>query len=393
LDERAHALATLALSVSDAAFMAWQEVDEPSDGDDQAEREADVQALLGEGLADIIPMMFDEARRLSPIPSDAARLLVTSLISTLEHTTPALETQRAILDLFEIQVPYLQGADRDETLGRLAESVWVFAEPDAQRRVLNMVQHRLPGAAPSEDRLAHVGADGRSHILLGILNSLHSIADEGLRRESLSLLANQLAPDRARALPVYRLQQLLIRMVERDPGAHDADRMLTIALDALDVLPGLHLVGPLEAMARREAGPLDEALAERMREARLRLSPRLPLTFMPTEAPLLDALSPENEARVLVARMNEARGAGPHERQATFAMVTRRVAARAAGPAHEWQAIRQMARALPPDTAGALAHQLDAHLGEALDLRLAPGPTIEYGRLQEMIDALHAQRR
>ena len=95
----------------------------------------------------------------------------------------------------------------------------------------------------------------------------------------------------------------------------------------------------------------------------------------------------------MAARMNAAGGVGPHERQATFAMVAQRLAARAAGPADNWRVITRMAHALSPDAAAALADQLDAHLREALDLGLAPGPAIEYGRLQEMLDALHAQRR
>jgi hypothetical protein len=394
LDERAHALATLALSVSKAADLTWLDVDELSDDDDQLNREGELVDLLGSGLDAAVPRMLDEARRLSPIPSDAARLLVASLISTLERVLPDLDTQRAILDLFETQVPYLQGADRDETLGRLAGSLWVFAQPAAQRRVLNMVEHRLPGAAPAEDRLAHVGTDGRSRIASGILDSLRrGVANEHVRGESLNLLANQLAPDRARALPIYSLQQLLVRMVEFDPGAHGSERILTIALDALDALEGINLLGPLEAMARREAQPLGAAIAERMREARLRLIPRLPLEFMFDRATLLDPLPPEDEARVLAARMNEAGDAGPLHRQLIFAMVAGRLAERTAGAADNWQVVRRMASALTPDAAAALADQLEANLREVLAAGPASGRIAEYRPVAAMIQALRAPRR
>jgi hypothetical protein len=393
LDERAHALATLARSISDSAYQSSLDLDELPAGDDRNEQDAEFQELLGSGLDEMIPRMLDEVRRLSPIPSDAARLLVTSLISAHDRAMPALDTQRAMLDLFETQMPYLQGADRDATLGRLAASLEVFDRPDLQWRVLNMVEHRLPGAASAADRLAHVGTDGRSPILLGIVNFLSVVEDEHLRRESLSLLADQLAPERARALPMYPLQQLLVRMVEFDPGAHGAERMLTIALDALDALQDVHLLGPLEAMARREAQPLGQALAERMREARLRLIPRLPLESMRDATPLLNALSPEDEARVLAARTNEANDAGPSVRQAMLAMVARRLDARVESAADESQVIRRMADALSPDAAAAWAHRLEADLVDVLNLRLNDGQSIEYGPLLAMLRALREQSR
>ena len=418
--ERARALATLALSISDTAYMSWQGVDELSDGEEQADLEADLQTQLGGGLAETVPMMLDEARRLSPIPSDAARLLVTSMISTLECMTPDDDTQRAILDLFDAHLPYLEGVDRDATLGRLAESLAIFGRPEEQRRALNMVLHRIPSTAPTDDWLSHVGAEGRWRIPLGLLNSLRSVDDPRLRSELLNLLANQLAPNRAAAIPSYRLNELLARMVEFDSEPDDTERLLTIALASLETLSGVDLLRPLLAMARREAGPLDDALAERMHEARLRLLPRLPLEAMPTDAPplaalspaalptaasLLETLSPEDEARVLAARMNEVGAGGPFTRASVFALVAARLAARAAGASGVY-ALGHMARALPPDAAAEWANrlqsQLDAQLDDDLALRLAPGPStrapipgpaIAYDTVQAMIDALRGQRR
>ena len=418
--ERARALATLALSISDTAYMSWQGVDELSDGEEQADLEADLQTQLGGGLAETVPMMLDEARRLSPIPSDAARLLVTSMISTLECMTPDDDTQRAILDLFDAHLPYLEGVDRDATLGRLAESLAIFGRPEEQRRALNMVLHRIPSTAPTDDWLSHVGAEGRWRIPLGLLNSLRSVDDPRLRSELLNLLANQLAPNRAAAIPSYRLNELLARMVEFDSEPDDTERLLTIALASLETLSGVDLLRPLLAMARREAGPLDDALAERMHEARLRLLPRLPLEAMPADAPplaalspaalptaasLLETLSPEDEACVLAARMNEVGAGGPFTRASVFALVAARLAARAAGASGVY-ALGHMARALPPDAAAEWANrlqsQLDAQLDDDLALRLAPGPStrapipgpaIAYDTVQAMIDALRGQRR
>jgi hypothetical protein len=302
-----------------------------------------------------------------------------------------------MLDLFETQMPYLQGADRDATLGRLAGSLEVFDRPDLQRRVLNMVQHRIPGAAPAEDRLAHVGTGGRSYILLGIVNFLGRVEDEHLRRESLSLLANQLSPDRARALPVFPLQQLLTRMVDLeglDPEHDDANQMLTIALDALDALPSSpELLSPLQAMARRAAEPLGQALAQRLNEVRLRLLLRLPLDTLLAHATQLVVLSPEDEARVLAARMNEVNDAGPSVRQAMFAMVARRLDARTAAAADESQVIRRMADALSPDAAAAWAHRLEADLVDVMNLHLNDGQSIDYGPLLAMLRALRARSR
>mgnify|MGYP001552041233 FL=1 len=123
LGERADALATLAEAIGDAAYMSWQHLEEVPEGRRRDALERHLTLRLDEGLAQTVPMMFDEARRLSPIPSDAAQVIVTSLISALEYTPPPVPTQQLILDLFDTQLPYLEGADRDLTLARLAESI------------------------------------------------------------------------------------------------------------------------------------------------------------------------------------------------------------------------------------------------------------------------------
>lgn len=398
--ERADALATLAEAIGDATYMSWQQLEELPEGRRHDALERHLTLRLDEGLAQTVPLLFDEARRLSPIPSNAAHVMVTSLISALEYTPPPVPTQQRILDLFDTQLPYLEGAERDLTLARLAESIALFSRPAEQRRVLDMVLHRTPGMPHRDDLLEHASAEGRWRIAYDILNSLRHLDDPDLRNETLNLLANQLEPHRLAAIPAQRLEELMARAAELDVPQHDVPRMLTIVVRALDALPDASLERPLQALARHEAGPLDEDLVERMQEARLRLLTRVPPQALARDASLLQGLSLQDEARLMAFRTNEATDADPRTRAATFAFVATRLSAHAAG-AHGRQALHQIADALPHGTAAAWARQLEAQLDDALDLRLAPGPsaaapaigaTLAYAGVEALIAALRMRR-
>lgn len=400
LGERADALATLAEAISDAAYMSWRHLEDVPEGRRHDVLERHLTQGLDEGLATTVPMLLNEARRLSPIPSHAARVMVTSLISVLEYTPPPIATQRLILDLFDTQLPYLEGDDRDVTLARLAESLALFSRPEEQRRVFDMVLHRMPGMPQREDMLEHVGAEGRWRIPYGVVNSLRRLDDPRLREETLHLLGNQLEPHRLAAIPAERLEEVLARAAELDVPEHDVPRMSTIVLRALDALPDARLERPLQALARVQAGPLDEDLVERIQEARLRLLTRVPPQALARDASLLQGLSLQDEARLMAFRTNEATDADPRTRASTFAFVATRLSAHAAG-AHGRQAAHQIAHALPRGTAATWAGQLEAQLDDALGLRLASGPstaapsfepTRAYADVEALIAALRMRR-
>ena len=299
-----------------------------------------------------------------------------------------------------IQLPYLEGADRDLTLARLAESIALFSQPEEQRRVLDMVLHRTPGMPHRDDMLEHVSVEGRWRIAYGILNSLRRLDDPHLRDETLNLLANQLEPRRLAAIPAQRQEALLASAAELDVPQPDMPRLLTIVVRALDALPDAGLERPLQALARHEAGQLDEDLVDRVQEVRLRLLTRVPPQALASDASLLQGLSLQDEARLMAFRTNEAADADPRTRASTFAFVATRVSAHAAG-AHGRQALHQIAQALPHGTAAAWAGQLEAQLDDALGLRLAPGPStaapairtsIAYADVETLIAALRMRR-
>jgi hypothetical protein len=376
LGERADALGALAEGISDAAYMSWQQLNDLSDGEEHEDFEEHLTTGLLNGLAETVPMLLNEARRLSPIPSDAARRLVTSLISALECSTPDIDTRRAILDLFDTQLPYLTGADRDTTLSRLAESVALFSQPQEQRRMLDMVLQRTADMPRPDDWLAHVGTEGRWCVPMGILNSLREVEDPTVCDEMLRLLANQLAPSRLGAMPGERLQAVLERALELDVPADTAHPLLPIIFGALDAVPGELLARPLRAMGRRATVPLAEALAQQLHHIRLRLLPRLPIAervdmLAATSADVLDAMPPADQARLLAALTNDADDAAPRTRASVLAFVTSRLAARATAAPH---ALDELAHALPRTEATAWAGQLETELNGELSLRLTVGP-------------------
>ncbi len=375
LSERAHALAALGEGIGDAAYMSWQQLYDLPEGEEHNDFEEHLTTGLLNGLAETVPMLLNEARRLSPIPSDAARRLVTSLISTLECATPDVDTRRAILDLFDTQLPYLAGADRDATLSRLAESLALFGQPEEQRRMLNMVLYRTADAPWPDDWLAHVGAEGRWRVPMGILNSLREVEDPAVRDETLRLLANQLAPSRIGAIPGEHLQTVLERALDLDVPADTAHRLMPIVAGALDAVPGEQLARPLRAMGRRASAPVAEALGQQMYNVLIRQLPRLPVAervdlLAATSADLLDAMPPADAAPLLAGITNDADGAAPRTRASSLAFVTGRLAARAAAAPH---GLDELAHALPRTTAGAWARQLEAELTGALSLGLALG--------------------
>ncbi|WP_247360569.1 hypothetical protein [Ralstonia pseudosolanacearum] len=302
-DERADALAELAEHLDNAEETEWDRLDHFTDPAMRAERERTLAQLHTNGLAYTLPMMLDAACRIGPMPSDAAELLMQSVVNMARRLMPAPATQQVMLDLFCTLLPQLQGNARAGGGARLMAMLPELPAIGDQLRLFNRILLCPPGTPPSENRLSHLDVAGQYALTQAVFSQLPNMGEHTMREEAMKLLDNQLAPGRLGRFPGAALESLLTNAARLPVPASSRPQLLSIIERALEVLPGERIARPLRKLLERAIQPpawhLDarEAAAwhdisPRLMQAWHHLLPRLPavqradaLAFAVTRAP------------------------------------------------------------------------------------------------------------
>ncbi|AST35225.2 hypothetical protein CDC46_24650 (plasmid) [Ralstonia solanacearum] len=273
--ERAGALAELAEHLDNAEEIEWERLEDLTDPATRAERERTLEQLHTNGLSSTLPMMLDAARRISPMPSDAADLLLQSVISMVRRSMPDPATQQVMLDLFETLLPHLQGNARtDGGMALMAVLPELPAIAD-QFRLFYMILRRPPGTPPSENRLSHLDVTGQCELTQAVFSQLVEMGEHVMREAAMKLLDNQLEPGRLDRFPGAALESLLTDAAGLTVPASSRPQLLSIVERALDALPGERIVRPLRKLLERAIQPPGEHLDAREAAVWNEISPRL----------------------------------------------------------------------------------------------------------------------
>ncbi|MGD7096191.1 hypothetical protein ACQCSS_11250 [Ralstonia pseudosolanacearum] len=273
--ERADALAELAEHLDNAEAMEWDRLDDFTDLAMRAEHERTLARLHTNGLASTLPMMLDAARRIGPMPSDAAELLMQSVVNMARRSMPAPATQQVMLDLFSILLPHLQGNARADGGARLMAMLPELPAIGDQLRLFNGILRRPPGTPPSENRLSHLDVAGQYALTQAVFSQLANMGEHVMREEAMKLLDNQLAPGRLGRFPGAALESLLTDAARLPVPASSRPQLLSIVERALEALPGERIARPLRKLLERAIQPPAWHLDAREAAAWHDISPRL----------------------------------------------------------------------------------------------------------------------
>jgi len=289
--ERQRALVSLVGHINHANQTDWSALDEESsDAESGSEldeadaaaypvRRADLAERHARGLDEMLPLVLDAARQVGSMPAEPSRNFAHAIIALVDRGAPSLAAQAAALELVAMQLPSLQGDDREDVLAELTQILSRFSAAEDQRRVLQMLT-TAPGNTPDKaggDHLWHIGAEGRSTILGMLINQLRYLPHEGVRDEVLNLLANQFAPERLRYLEPHGLRVALVSAAALAIDPEHRSRLYAIVAHALDTLPAVHLAAPLIALFESAIQMPDVVLAGQMHETYRDALPRVPV--------------------------------------------------------------------------------------------------------------------
>ncbi|WP_247421274.1 hypothetical protein [Ralstonia pseudosolanacearum] len=274
-DERADALAELAEHLDNAEETEWDRLDHFTDSAMRAERERTLAQLHTNGLAYTVPMMLDAARRIGPMPSDAAELLMQSVVNMARRLMPAPATQQVMLDLFCTLLPQLQGNARASAGARLMAMLPELPAIGDQLRLFNRILLCPHGTPPSENRLSHLDVAGQYALTQAVFSQLPNMGEHTMREEAMKLLDNQLAPGRLGRFPGAALESLLTDAARLPVPASSRPQLLSIVERTLEVLPGEHIARPLRKLLERAIQPPAWHLDAREAAAWHDISPRL----------------------------------------------------------------------------------------------------------------------